>query len=282
MKCFYNSTDLDGQCSAAIILREFPDCVLHPINGSIKIDIHKVKSERIIMMGYSLPMEQMEIFDPKKFIWIDHHRTALKEARERNFLPLGIRSMDTASCELTWEYFNSKTTIPLGVQLISRYETREYKWLNKKIDGIQGVVLFQYGLKSYNTDPTSNIWFKVLTNSNGFIDEMIEAGSHVLRYIDYEYERYAKGYTFEVQFEGMNCICCNRGYIDAKLFEQVYNKKRHSIMIAFARQGRKRRWKVSLYTDDKSINCGEIAKRYGGGGHKMSAGFKCKNLPFTI
>ena len=34
------------------------------------------------------------------------------------------------------------------------------------------------------------------------------------------------------------------------------------------------------YIPKKNIDCSEIAKKYGGGGHKQAAGFQCKELPF--
>jgi nanoRNase/pAp phosphatase (c-di-AMP/oligoRNAs hydrolase) len=37
-------------------------------------------------------------------------------------------------------------------------------------------------------------------------------------------------------------------------------------------------WIISLYS--RNIDVSEIAKKYGGGGHKGAAGFHCKDLPF--
>jgi len=34
-----------------------------------------------------------------------------------------------------------------------------------------------------------------------------------------------------------------------------------------------KKWRVSLYTTKKEINVGEIAKKFGGGGHTSAAGF---------
>ena len=41
-------------------------------------------------------------------------------------------------------------------------------------------------------------------------------------------------------------------------------------------------WRVSLYTIFDHIDVSEIAKKYGGGGHKNAAGFVCDNLPFNL
>ena len=40
------------------------------------------------------------------------------------------------------------------------------------------------------------------------------------------------------------------------------------------------KWLVNLYTFQDVIDCGAIARRYGGGGHQKAAGFITQNLPF--
>lgn len=42
------------------------------------------------------------------------------------------------------------------------------------------------------------------------------------------------------------------------------------------------KWLVNLYTYREDVNVGEIAKKYGGGGHQKAAGFICSQLPFEI
>jgi nanoRNase/pAp phosphatase (c-di-AMP/oligoRNAs hydrolase) len=52
-------------------------------------------------------------------------------------------------------------------------------------------------------------------------------------------------------------------------------------MVTFVRRVDKL-WNVSLYSTKPEIDCGEIAKSFGGGGHKGAAGFQGKELPFKI
>lgn len=33
------------------------------------------------------------------------------------------------------------------------------------------------------------------------------------------------------------------------------------------------RWTISLYTTHDDVDCGAIAKKYGGGGHRQASGF---------
>ena len=63
--------------------------------------------------------------------------------------------------------------------------------------------------------------------------------------------------------------CGHRGYIEP-----------YDLMITFVRR-KDKLWNVSLYSTKDHIDCGSIAKSFGGGGHKGAAGFQCKDLPFN-
>lgn len=64
--------------------------------------------------------------------------------------------------------------------------------------------------------------------------------------------------------------CHGTGYIEP-----------YDLMITFVRR-KDKLWNVSLYSTKPEIDCGEIAKSFGGGGHKGAAGFQCEELPFEI
>jgi len=56
----------------------------------------------------------------------------------------------------------------------------------------------------------------------------------------------------------------------------VFIDKNYDIWIACVFDGSV--WIVSLYSLEADVSV--IAKKYGGGGHKKAAGFKCRDLPF--
>lgn len=62
--------------------------------------------------------------------------------------------------------------------------------------------------------------------------------------------------------------CHNSGYLEP-----------YDLMITFVRRTDKL-WNVILYSTKPEIDCGTIAKSFGGGGHKGAAGFQAKELPF--
>jgi oligoribonuclease NrnB/cAMP/cGMP phosphodiesterase (DHH superfamily) len=53
----------------------------------------------------------------------------------------------------------------------------------------------------------------------------------------------------------------------------------YDVMVTFCRR-KDKLWNVSLYSTKPEVDCGAIAKTFGGGGHKGAAGFQCKELPF--
>ena len=81
---------------------------------------------------------------------------------------------------------------------------------------------------------------------------------------------------FTVNFEGYKGVACNAGPgINSDLFKTA---PPHDIMLPFYFTGRK--YVVSIYSENPDIDCSEIAKKHGGGGHKGAAGFVCNVLPF--
>jgi hypothetical protein len=87
------------------------------------------------------------------------------------------------------------------------------------------------------------------------------------------------------------CVCLNTPIYNSQAFDSVWDPGKHDVMVAFAKVvvksqvyrgdlGGQVRWKVSLYSVKPEVDCGEIAKAFGGGGHKGAAGFMCDWLPW--
>jgi hypothetical protein len=76
-------------------------------------------------------------------------------------------------------------------------------------------------------------------------------------------------YTSDHKPAGLVCAHCDgRGWVEP-----------YDLMITFCRRSDKL-WNVSLYSTKDNVDCGVIAKSFGGGGHKGAAGFQCGELPF--
>jgi oligoribonuclease NrnB/cAMP/cGMP phosphodiesterase (DHH superfamily) len=270
--------DLDGMCSGAIVKYKYPECEIFPINYGTDFDISYIEEgEPVYLVDFILePFEVMLKLDEKsELIWIDHHETSLKEAEKNKFNPQGRRVNNTAACELTWRYLFPDTEVPFAIKLLSKYDTWNHDWSPY-------IIPFQYGMKTIDNNPEATIWSLLFQNNSLVpIQNLTESGRTVLKYVKREYEVYVKSNAFTIMFEGYNCLCCNRGSGGSKLFDSIWEDKEHDICLVFCRS-RNNKWKITMYTPHEGVDCGKIAKKYGGGGHKVAAGFSCKTLPFEI
>ena len=87
--------------------------------------------------------------------------------------------------------------------------------------------------------------------------------------------------------------CKGKGQVPDKGYASAYSEGEHEcspckgfgyiepydLMITFCRRS-DRKWNVSLYSTKPEVDCGSIAKSFGGGGHKGASGFQCEDLPF--
>jgi oligoribonuclease NrnB/cAMP/cGMP phosphodiesterase (DHH superfamily) len=74
-------------------------------------------------------------------------------------------------------------------------------------------------------------------------------------------------------------LACNTIVFNSNFFDGFFDPEKHDVMCAYSRRS-DGKWKVSLYTTKDEIDCGAIAKHFGGGGHKGAAGFVCTKLPW--
>ena len=181
----------------------------------------------------------------------------------------GLRRDGTAACELCWEYYYPDNKMPRVVQLLGDYDVWKFEFgedTNK----------LQTGIRLYDTRVESEEWIRWL-NTMYIPSSELQNGEVSLKYRDNYYQGLVKSLSFFAEFEGHKAICCNAGSVSSQLFDTV--EEDYDIMIPFSFNGKE--WNVSLYTK-KDIHVGEIAKKYGGGGHAKAAGFRCNELPFKM
>jgi uncharacterized protein len=274
MKCFYH-TDMDGHCAGAIVYNAFSgEGEFFPINYNQAFPFDKIEEdEMVVIVDFSLQKEGdfdrlLEI--TPNVIWIDHHKTAIEKWKHMEDSVKGIRRDGIAGCELTWEYFFPKKPVPKVVTLLGDYDTWTFKYgedTNK----------LQAGIRLFRTNPDAIEWDAWLRPDYEPTEE-IKAGETALKYRDNYYAELIKAWSFFPEFEGYKAIACNAGNVSSQMFDTVTED--YDIMMPFVFDGK--RWSVSIYTKKKDIDVSELAKKYGGGGHKQAAGFQCDALPFVF
>jgi hypothetical protein len=293
---FYHSADLDGKCSAAIVLRYEKqcwnrDCELFGINYGDPFPWEKITpSRRVYMVDFSL-QPYPEMFKlammTRDFHWIDHHKSVLPDT-EKHGWPICYRAFEEgkAGCELTWSYLyqdSEAVPMPHAVLLLGRYDVWDEKCTTTPWSHI---LAFQYGMRLKDNDPRSLDWL-TLFGDNGIEAEVemvkaITVGGHsILAYEATQNEIAMSACGFVTEFEGLRALACNRGPTNSKLFESQWDPEKHDVMLSFY-WSRRGEWKLGLYTTKPGIDCGALCKKYGGGGHPKAAGCQCKELPFAL
>ena len=277
MKCFYHSADLDGHCSGALVKREFSDCEMIGINYGEKFPWERLtyEGEVVFMADFSLTIEDMmRLAKTVCLVWIDHHVTAIDEAKERGFDPDGLRRDGIGACQLVAEYLHPQD-IPYAVRLLAEYDV----WNHSNVDTLP----FQYGMRFEKSTLPENqdLWVPLFSRKAIFYD-IFDQGKLILEYEKRQNAKKCHSLSFEsvlyVGDRAYRALCCNAGMVNSMLFDSMYDLSRHELMIAFYR--RNHLWAVSLYTTKEGVHCGEIAKIFDGGGHRQAAGFVIKTLPF--
>ena len=113
-------------------------------------------------------------------------------------------------------------------------------------------------------------------------NKQIEQGKIMLKYENKLMDEMMDSNKEIVKFEGHETYAVNAPHVFASQMGNALCKEKPPIAIVWQRSGGK--LEVSLRSDG-SIDVSEIAKKYGGGGHKAAAGFKVaaeQSFPWKI
>lgn len=276
MKCFYHN-DNDGVFSAACV-NVWGRRDLHP-DKFVRMDykdsfpIGSVqKDEQVYIVDFSIEPDMMlRLFNvTPNVVWIDHHKTAIEKYAGFPRDIEGIRRDGAAACELMWEWFIrcGRTQGPMPGAI--RYVGDRDVWAWRHGDGTR---FFHAGFGLQDDDPCSDLVRDLVTNQNPLAD-ILRNGEIVEEYRRRFFEKYRRTYCFEGTFEGHRAVFLNIATVGSEAFGEDFDN--YDIVIPFIWDGQQ--WTVSLYAE--TVDVGEIAKGYGGGGHRGAAGFQCKELPW--
>jgi len=271
---------MDGHCSGAIIYDYLQGIDYDEGKEFIRWDYNMefpfdkiIPDEQVYIVDLSLPsIDKWErLLDiTSNIIWIDHHKSAIEDYKDITKDLDGIRKVGEAACTLTYNYCYPDQDVPMVVKLIADHDI----WVYQYGDTTRW---FQSGTKICNTLPGSPIW-ETWLNPTYYPSNEIAAGKIIEIYRRNMNKSLVSSFSFFTEFEGYRAVCCNAAQVNSTLFDTVTQD--FDLMIPFAFNGKT--WQVSIYTTKGNIDCSEIAKKYGGGGHKQAAGFVCERLPFSL
>jgi oligoribonuclease NrnB/cAMP/cGMP phosphodiesterase (DHH superfamily) len=293
MKCFYHN-DLDGRCAAWAVhawVGIYPNA-----DGALRGDFIEINynkpfpfeiiqpDEQVWIVDYSISPDEMKrlLKITDNVTWIDHHQTAIDKYADFPHEIRGVRQSGEAGCMLTFKYIhwytargegpidlsasNPRILIPEHVMLVEDWDLWKFRFGDRTRE-------FNAGMSMEDTSPESDIWWK-MTGCSKELDQVISNGKVALKYRAQWAKEFMKSWSFPVEFEGHKCIAANLGHCNSSYFDSIDDG--YDILMPFIFDGKK--WTVSLYS--KTVDVSQIAKKYGGGGHKGASGFQCERLPW--
>ena len=300
--CFYHGADNDGKLAGAIVKLAYEkagdDIVMYPWDYGQPFPWDKVEGREVVMVDLALQpfSEHAKLARlANKFVWIDHHKTAINEfdvatASMDGVPPMpGLQRTDFAACELAWFYYNLEPAVslkeqldanklPTGVRWVGRYDI----WNHSDPDTLP----FKYGLDSHQIDPSKEDcdWDLLRAMITGWvkradqlspIGRVLRDGKVIYEYTKINFKKYAESAAFTTVLDGHSVIALNRLYGGSQSIEAVFEQGKHEFMVAFGYTPKSNgQWTVNMYTEEGKIDVGSIAKKFGGGGHAGAAGFQ--------
>lgn len=217
----------------------------------------------------------------KWIIWIDHHKSAIEKYRDAFFA--GVRIDGVAACRLAYQYFRSDLASPLTKQ-----DFVDRKVVEPELVRLAGeydiwdhrdprAAPLQLGLRVLLADDFE--WRGVMNQLLGpgsggaLLEEIIDEGELIQKFVDAGAAEAMKQ-SLLVSWEGLTFRVCN-GSRGSLAFKSVMGQGEDALM-SWRFDGPQGNITVSLYhTPGKEhLDLSQIAKRYGGGGHRGACGFR--------
>jgi len=223
----------------------------------------------VCILDFSFKPDMMKRIEArtKNIVWCDHHASA--KAYGYNYG--GVQDFSQGGlcgAECTWKHFLPDAPIPEGLELLGDYDSWRMKRRSESLP-------FYEGLKLYDTSPKTGVWRKLLRGDTmPVVKEILTSGTGILNYRDRYCADMRTSYGYETLLAGHKAFAMNIYRFGSAQFGPLFDE--YPLCIAYIYDGKA--YTVSLYST--KVDCAEIAKQLGGGGHKGAAGFVCEKLPF--
>lgn len=193
--------------------------------------------------------------DAKSFFIIDHHKSAMIELHDVTCTRF---DMNHSGAMLAWKFFHPGKDAP---RLIKFIEDRDlWKWeipYSKEFSAAFDMVPFDFEEFSKFEDDSA-------------VDDAIKRGSYILAYSKTVISKIAK-HASARQMDGKEVLVVNSPHWMSEIGNALSPKCDYALIWYYDHASRQ--VKVSLRAHHEDADVSEVAKKYGGGGHRKAAGF---------
>lgn len=258
--CIYHSNCTDGFGAAWAVRRALGEGVeFYP--GQYGEAPPDVFGRDVVIVDFSYKRDVLlEMAQTARRITIlDHHKSAAEDLMGiDNIAPkiTVVFDMDRSGAGLTWDYFHRDTPRP---ELINHIEDRDLWRFNLPGTKAVAACLFSY---PYDFD----VWDKLMSTP---IEELALEGEAILRKQEKDIERLIESSTSRMSIVGYDVPCVNTALYISEIGNIL--SKGEPFAVCYYDTATRRHY--SLRSSENGLDVSEIAKHFGGGGHRAAAGF---------
>lgn len=261
--CIYHGNCADGFCSAWVVRRHF---------GKDNVDFHAgVYSQEppdvtgrdviIVDFSYKRPVLDGMRSKAKSIIILDHHKTAKEDLDGFESIPgckvETVFDMERSGAKVTWDYFFPETPAPTLLLHIQDRDLWKFK--------MEGTREIQASVFSYPYD--FKVWDKLMDEPT---QELFNEGKAIERKHFKDINELILVVTRDMVIGGYIVPVANLPYI---FVSDAANKLSEGKPFAACYWDTPKGRVFGLRSKEDGLDVSEIAKIYGGGGHKNASGF---------
>ncbi|NBZ97066.1 MAG: hypothetical protein EBR40_11725 [Proteobacteria bacterium] len=213
------------------------------------------KNVVILDFSYDNATTKRMISEAASLLVIDHHKSAMVELHDVSNTHF---DMTHSGARLSWDFFHPGHPPP---KLINYIEDRDlWKWelpYSKEFSAAFDMVPFTFeDFEKYEDDSV--------------FDDAVKRGSYILAYSKTVIKKVCEKAALR-RYQGMEVMVVNSSHWMSEIGNRLSHDCDFAVIWYYDHEDRK--IKVSLRAFHDNVDVSEIAKRFGGGGHKKAAGF---------
>lgn len=256
--CIYHGNCADGFGAAWAVRKALGDIEFHP--GVYQQPPPDVTGKDVVMVDFSYkrPVLLEMAAKANSILILDHHKTAIEDLVDLPTNVVTVFDMNRSGARITWDHFFPEEPPPL---LILHIEDRDlWRFALKNTREIQANVF------SYPYD--FQVWDELMAQN---VETLAVEGRAIERKHFKDINELLGVVTRPMAIGGFNVQVANLPYVHSSdAGHQLAEGRPFGACYWDTPEGRV----FSLRSTDAGVDVGEIAKQYGGGGHRNASGFK--------
>ena len=251
-------SDADGMASAYAAWRVYQDTATYiPVQYNQPVPEIPEGTTHLLIVDFSYDRETCDALAGKyALLVIDHHKSAKENLRGSNY---AIFSMNKSGCALTWEYFHKREPMPAILAYVQDRDLWKFELPDSETINLY-IATLPFEFDAWHDEASSPYFIYSAYEAGKYIQTFrngqIKAALRDVRFMFWDiHEVPVLNCSANVSEVG-NELC--RQYPDAP-FSATYCDRKGV-----------RSWSLRSVGD---FDVSEVARRYGGGGHRQAAGF---------